>query len=788
MATEAFLYHIQNNKGLKPIVIIEIDGIGHISSGTAKKYKFCSRVPDYAKRNPSYLPILASYPNLLSSQTPPLGGIQTPGQVSFRLLDKKTPAFPLGIVSTLLKEEQSPVSEVLQNITKTSATIRMNYWSIFDAALPALMWIGGECIKVDTAFPFSGYVQVSRAQLGTKAAAHKERTPVFETNNLALGRQLKVFITFDGLSEADETELENGYFVREFSVDDLLSYEIKASSRQDWFSRVCGAAQQTAIQLNSGELADRNRWFVARENNRPNDWLLSGWDRYSRLFAIVEESGEIINFRWSESDLWIGNDSQRQIWSTPRTSPKDWVGAEMKTCLVADRDLTYCSFVYQPKGSESDVLNDSSWIASDHPLIILLCLLCSSAEQGDGLWKNNYTSGGGHFACLAPGWGIGIEASNIDFNSFWQIIDRTANLRLSRFILKEPRSFKELAEDVLLRPFGFVLGWQNGKISVKKPSGFSTFFEEGQADFNETNILITPERSPDIQLSKDTSTLAGEVVFANKNWNDQTNTITFRDADFSGLFGWTTSPDITKKKLTVSTEGIPFAGGGDNYYLETRAAELLYYYARPVWRISWRTGLSFLTSEAGAYGLITHRDLPPRAGIRDWSAVPIYITDKRVRVQPDRSEIEWEGVILDKGERLGGIAPSATISSVSSAPTYWINQHQNTVTGSSIDYNSLPATDALSFQEGYKIRLMNRNFFSTSSQVATITAISGNTITLDMILTGAAMGSVIECANYEQTSFDTTIPQRDAFVYMGQRSPRQVSSGSTDRVYQYGPQ
>lgn len=789
MTTEAFQRLLDDGRTQNPLILVRIDGFGYLDGSTPTQYVICNRIPAYATSTEKYLPILTSYPNLLETEINPLGGIETPNQVVLNLLDLRTGEYPYGIITELFADEQRPWRNTINQSVNTSQTnIPINSIASVSASLT---WMNGECLRI-TGTTGSNLITTERGVLGTTAQYHPVGSSLYSSNPLLLSRRVSVKLGFDELTEADEEALDSDYYIRSFDLKEHLNvYEIKASSRQDWFNREVASGQITGKQVAKEDEISAGMMRIQGPGGANVNNNVRGFYRLNRFYALVGDELMGVGLEAGNYYKLLDRNSiqERGVLGSNLLKPGDWENASFRLAAVANKDLEHCPFLYQEPGTEVSTINSDQWVKTDHPVLVLLCLLCSAQNENDGLLWTNWTTDQGNFSSLPPGWGIGIPANYIDFDSFWRLYNRYPSLRVNNLVISQPERFLELAERDLLRPFGFILGWEGNQITLRKQRAFSAVFSTEDSTFSENEILMIPGRDawkPDVQLGKSAETLASEVQFINKTPMGTVNKLTLRDADFPNLFQTSVAPEFNRRFLRIETTALEYGSLGDEYFMETRAAELLYWFSRPVWRVSFRSNLSRLQTRVGDWALLSHRDLPKMGRGRDWSEVPVMLTSKRVSIGEDETSIQWEGVIFDRGENFGGLSPSARITAISGSNfTVAVNVYTSP-DGVGVDPD-LPTTDVDAFKVGWVLRCKHRDFGPTSGD-QTITAIAGNVITLDGDFSGlAAVGDVLEFTVYDSQVATGTPEQRGNFIAMAQSNPPRLSVlYPDDPIFQYG--
>lgn len=761
-------------KSFNPIVVITIEGVGD----SVGAWKFCNRVPLYATGS-LYKPWLTEMPSTIGSNVEVLGGIASNGQLSFTLLDVQTGSQDPGRLTMMLgQDELDPVCEVSASLTSISQTnISLNNAGALTAG--DIVWFNAEAMRVSS---ISGSVAtMNRGHLNTALQKHGEKAKGYLQNPIFLNRRVQFDLTFDECSEAEEYNL-GSFYVSALDEPTLNTYAIKAIGANDEFSgkEIASNIALEGTITRATTIADIDSWsfdIAVQQDVYSRVRGLDTWNGYC-VFLIDDKQLEV-----AEGLATLTPGTYRgSIRSTNRgiartlSAPIE-VGMEIRQVLYANKDVNGCAFRFQEAGTETTSRTTGVWKKSDHPIDILLCLLCSSRNTNDGLEVNNYTSGKGHWACLPSGWGIGIPASRIDFNSFLDAKARLGeNCRLPNFIIKEPSTFGSFIEKQILIPFGLILDVNiNGLITCRLPKDLITF-DTNTADVGVADVL-TRNNIPDITLSYETDKIGSSVRFKSEFLGVK-RTIEVKDTDFPQLFRTSDISTYANRVIEIECDGLSTDSSGNSFLKERRGLAILSRYRKPYIMFGFSTDISFIKKSVGQTFIINLPVLPQLGLKRGWVDRVGYVVSKSIAFDRSGLKLKWKCAVYD-GNRGGLLCPSAfVLTSTSTASGSIISVSANKYTEAGSISPSITGSDAGSFRVNDVVRPWNDRAGTDPDSTGTIVIIDGNN--LHLLDTAPAVGTILE---YDDRDAQTD-EQAEDFVSLADRATRTIGS-STDKPKRY---
>jgi hypothetical protein len=489
---------------------------------------------------------------------------------------------------------------------------------------------------------------------------------------------------------------------------------------------------------------------------------------------------------------WVLNVARRGAIGTLRTTFQS--GEAVGQVFVAYGTGGRSSFRYQARSAEAPGLFAGVWIGDEtceHPVVGMLCMLTSSAlEDGaDGLFGGNYTAGFGNFSCLPPGIGAGIPASEIDFQSFHDIWDRTREWRMPGLILDKSQTCRAWIEDNILKVTGLVLIVRNGKLRLEYPS-IPAIGSATAALWTHTSGILTQRLEDGVEQSRLKWSLDGElsattIVFYTKRANGQKHEIKFNDSDFADL-----TKNVRgffrqrKPPMEIDAYSLIADSAGNNALASKRAMQFFFWLRRPPPLMTLFTDLSFIDSvQLADYVQLTHYDVPDvRTGKRGVTNLVCWVRRKKADTQ--KEEIEWTLIGLGAGGKFGRIAPCAVINGapVANVAIVHANRFTDPLAGT-----GLATQDCNAFQVNWVVRLRARSgalvaTTPATQRIVTITPAS-NKIELDGNFGGAwVSGHIIELAGYDDQAVDE---QTDNVSY-ADATTEALGAARVDDAFSYG--
>lgn len=700
-----------------PVVVATVDGIGEY----AGLWRFCSRRPTLYTTSGLYKPWLATYPALLSQEANPLGGVASSGEVTLEIVDVddqllpklRTEARPQTVLSAVLSASGTSVS--LQSATGVTAG-------------STVLFIGSEALLVVSG---SNPYTVTRGALGTDAAAHPAGAAVALYSPHLYGRRVRLYVTFDDAGYTTARELE-GELSGGWSVDGLAlsaglnGWVLSARSQLRFLDRLVlrrsfrgtlGAVSADGVYVDLQGLAAVPRKYDVAPHFQ------------DRLFFQLE-SGEILRTR--VEGTFLGRQVVDLRGAAGTRAEEAEPGDEIRQVYVADPLDGFGSFRYQAPGGETSSLATGTWIPDSHPVVLLLALLTSSADQDDDT-PDNWVSSGGNFSCLPGGVGIGVPVAELDLESFFAVWQRTQSFRLDHFVVNESTTAREVC-DGLCRVVGFDLRQSGPSLGLDYYR--SPLEGEGTTVWDDDVILVEVDAEgverPMLSAVQDTGLAAGSVVFHLLTAGGVPVESVFTDVDFPAVFGHTNGYyEQEDQRIEIDAPYVRAdVSGAEPEVLRQRALQLLYRYRRPLWRVSVATDLSQSAVEVGSLVQLTHAQFPDLAtGQRGVVGLTGKVVSKQEEVSEDFVGIRWELVMSTSSARLGRVCPSGMIASVSTNDiTVVANRYTDPASR-----GDLPTDDAAGFTAGDVVRLTDRTGATIATTPATqiVQSVAGNVVTLD---------------------------------------------------------
>lgn len=672
---------------------------------------YCVRIEGIGDRNGQWIftsaPLTASdpryrswipsglRPSLSASEIDPIGGVRTQEELRFSLVDvgDALTSF-LGAESAILT--RLPVYE--SAVTDTIAFDDASTFSPGD-----VIAIGREAIRLeseDTGYGGPGTQwNVTRGWLGTRARNLPARSPVRRVISLAAGRRASFSIVEDGVEGDAET-----FILDAPQLDETLNvWSFTGRSLERLFDKPTFVPRRSRINWINGDTfhADDARW-----------WPHYGQRCYLKIgdeIVRVEKPYESAAFRVEARG--VGGTKVGEI----------NVGDEITEVFTADETEPdeYRSFRWSPTATYAQ-----AFAPTTHPVPIMLAI-ATSGNAALGYTNGNATIG--YFACLP--YGLGIEIDQID-RSWREVWERTPRASLPRFVL-EAGTIRELFVRIA-RYCGYFVFWSGGKLccasnAVETPT--DQIVVSDMATRDRLPALGTPVFSTDWLTSRveiqgiDTSSFFGR-------------------ADFGAEFGFDAElGDDEEYQSAIEAPWLALAASEPQFARE-RALSLLRGFSRPLWVVEisvpfdWRSRLRFGQIVRWSYSQFPDFE----TGSRGTSSQYWRVLGRTIDLEACTVTFR----LLSRGavypEAL--ISPSASITSIASAPTYSCVANRYTDPDNELD---LPETDVEAFELGDVVCAQSRygQVIATTPAYASVVGIGSNTLTLSASLAGAAAGDVI---------------------------------------------
>lgn len=733
----------------RPIVIIAIEGVGDADG----LWKFCSDLPSYARADSasSYKPWMPAnvIPRLVPQGVPVLGGVVTQGELAFELVDI------LDAMTAQFATERPSMTFVYDDAisdTDTSITFgrQPSYIAVDPSALiGTVVCIGRECIRID------GWVSgntwtVTRGWLGTQAQNHVYGDLVYPGLRYLAGREVTAWLLWDApgiASESDEAEQGRYWLDLPEMAEDLNSYVLRARSRDRVLD---GRVFATRIEdtLAVGEVAGLGELGVAGSDTAFKPHV-------GGAFFVSKGQSEIVRCEMGDVNAIA------KARGSNGTAVAFESSGKVSQVFVSDIEDAFSSFRYQPPDDEgTDALDNPSWVRTQHPVPIILAL----ALSGGGA-RTNYVAGEGNFDCLPEGIGLGLDASEIDWDAAWDAWRKTQTFEVPYVAIDSDSVLRDVI-DRLAKLAGYVVGWRDGKLAIRheRPETATTVIDLTASD------IVTEETAPMMRQLKlgrprwTTEFLASEVVFTTRDRLGTKLEVRFREADFptvfgasSGVYGDTYAIEIDASWMRVEKIG------DEPESMRSRALELLLTFRRPLLEAQPVLPLEFESSvKAGSFLRIAYSQIPDMStGQRGTLLTEWLVTS----VEPDveAGELLVKCVTNPSGLGTGRITASGRIASASGADvTLTTNRYSDPAS------THLPASDAACFEAGMSVVIRDRAgvLVATSPTTNTVLSVAGDVVTLASNWSAyATSGRVLESADYG----DASLAQKtyDAFMADG---------------------
>jgi hypothetical protein len=584
-------------------------------------------------------------------------------------------------------------------VARLSGAINSSTTSItLDTALPGgttLIYVGNEAMHVTAG---SNPYTVTRAVLGTVARSHLDTAKVFTDVPYIRSRRMRLYYgNADGASAgADESEIGESWFLDTADVQrGLLAWTIRGRSQDKFLERrICSVYDRIPRDIGDGvigrgilayDIDDQDGSFESTGQNffsgLPDIWP----DKYR--FILLED--EVVSGRVNQGRFQ--HPSLRGVAGTARAehaAQTPWVEV-----LVADADIEHYdsnvsanvqvgSFRYQDS-SPTNSRSTGTWKVSDHPIVIILCMLLSSASADDGLELTN-TIGDYNFSSLPVGFGIGIPGDQIDIDSFLDIWRRHPEWRSPNTTVGPQKLFTNeqhgsgigvmptaVSELTFAEWFEREFGWTG--IILQLVLGKWTAYLPRIPMVNDTTTAVGDDQiltekqgdgsfRPAISQRKEMEYLVSRVTFRFKGEDGREQSITYRDEDFANVLGQRGFYQVEERGIDILAPGV--RGDPTNPLLRARALTLLLRYYRPVWEVEADTALDLFNIAPGTLIALTHR-LLVKDGARGWTNEPVIAWNKNAVLRPGKSAVEWKFIAYGLRGTFGRISPAARIVSVS---------------------------------------------------------------------------------------------------------------------------
>lgn len=748
----------------RPIVIVTIEGVGD----AAGLWKFCSDLPSYARGDAAsaykcWMPA-NTVPRLVPQEVPVLGGVVTQGELVFEIVDIDDK-----MTAQLATERPSMTFLWDDSVSTTDTTIsfpRQPSYTAVDSAelIGSTFSLGREVMRIDSWVSGNTFT-VTRGFLGTQAQDHAYGEFVYPTLRYLAGREVTAYLLWDepGKSTVDDEQEQGRYWLDlpEMS-EDLNSYVFHARSRDRVLDR---RVFETRIEdtLQVGEVGGLGEIGVAGSETKFIEHVAGTF--------FVQKESEVIRCELGDVNVIAKARGSNGTAVTFESS------GTISQVFVSDIEDDYCSFRYQPPDDEgTDDLDDASWVPTQHPVPIILALVLSGGGARD-----NFVVGEGNYDCLPEGIGLGLDASEIDWDAAWDAWRKTQTLEVPYVVIDSDSVLRDIV-DKLAKLAGYVVGWRDGKLTIRheRPETASTVIDLTPSD------VITEQTAPGMRQLKlgrprwTTEFLASEVVFKSRDRIGTDVEVRFREADFPTVFGASTGLYGDRYELEIDATWMRVERvGAEPESLKARALELLLTFRRPLLEAAPVLPLEYESQvKPGSFLRLTYSQIPDMStGLRGTLTTDWLVTS----VEPDveAGELLVRCVTNPSGLLTGLVAPSGRIASASGADvTLTANRYTDP---SSID--GLPTVDAEAFEVGDVVWIRDRAGVAvvTSPTTNTVLAVDGNVVTLASDWSAyATAGRILEVATFANASDE----QRETIAFMADEASQLIDSDA--QAFRFG--
>jgi len=758
--------------------VVTIEGSGD-SNGL---FYYCSTVPDFAASDANWRGWIraGAWPDVISETVSPMGGLPEAGNIALNLVD---------IDNTLTGEwrtERGPVTLVNGAVTDAATTITVDDAARLSAG--EVVFMGTEAIKIG-AISTNDLTGVTRGYLGTDALKHGDDEEVYVSTPYLRGRRVKMYVCPADAGSVSDLHLFGTYHVDSFSMsDDLNSYVLQGRSALKYLDRLVSHDPLVPEFIINNNQNGAGRLFLSQPGP---------FDPWVEQSALMKFGDEIVKVQTEEetAPVIVQVNERGYLGTQAGTAdlkdgdPGEWIiGAD-----TADPGPGGFRFIgrswAQLSAPEKAGINREShlWQRSAHWVDIMLCLFTSSAGDDD-LELVNGSDIHGTWASLPKGYGLGIPASVIDFDSFIRIKNETPDFLFRSFhIGPKAEKIKDIISSQILEPVGAYITTETGSISLRMPkipllnSALTTW---------DSGVLLSKStgdrrRLSDLRISQDVSKVATTVSFVVSNRSGGQATHTFTDSSFEGWSVGRTYYAKDEKPLVFEVPAI--RNEGSESFVKRLGMRKLFRFRRPMWAIKTGTGLDQYARTPGDLIGITHDELPDTStGARGWSDVACEIVGREIAVNDDGAKIGFDLVAFTEA-RVGRVSASGYILSVTGpdgSGNYTLDLNSNTYTDAA-SLGSLPVTDAASFRALDVVTLASldgADAASTATQI--VQSVSGDQVVLDGNFSGSlAAGTVLVFSDRASS----IAAQYDYFVYFAGQTDTPPNIGtSADKPWRFG--
>lgn len=758
-------------------VCVEVAAHGEVVDGVAKPYRFCTHRPTaYSAAeaniiNATYKPWLTAWPSLLRSRAKFLGGIESAGQISFKLNDGDM-AEPFWVSENFV-DKNTPLGRSLPiGLNADSPFIAFDSSTGISEGL--LIWLNGEVLQVGTLIGGVLWNIAARGVLGTEARAHKSTSLLYTSSQFTRSRRIKMYYGFQETGISDEREIDASWILDQKTLmTGLVEYAINAASQEKYLDR--------RILRVMSHLEDSD-WIDEANDTHPmtqatllmpitsTDQILMR-DLQGPFFRpwagpyftdAVTPPGTDVSFRYAiVEDEVVGG---ALVYDSGTNAPRKTIagigdlsfyslfrglggtkakehdkGEKVREILLADASLYFegvqvGSFRHQHQsdGVATSLRTTGVWRVTDHPIAIAMIVMTSSADPQDGLELTNH-NGKFNWSSLPAGWGIGIPIDNIDEVSALAIMERFPQWRSPNTVL----GTDDQKDKTFTKWFEEEFGWTG--VIIRIIDGKFTFTLPSDLLENDANALTITESDlgavkqddalvPQAEFVDRWDLVASKVIFKVQQ-DGRERTISFDESNFDQTIGQEGFYDIDERELTLNAKGVRMDEGGTEFVLSARALSLLLRYYLPPKSTEIYLPLSFdKILNVGDVHKVTHPQFPTATG-RGWNLQPVLIHGKKQDVKPGKVGLAVEIITHSLPGKYGRVsATGAIVSVVLNGSDYDVTLAENRYTFAT-NALGLPVSDNKAFKVDQVLRLIDKKGTDIGAGTETVVvAPSGSTV------------------------------------------------------------
>ena len=757
--------------------VVTIEGSGN----SAGLFYYCSTVPDFAASDTNWRAWIraGNWPDIMSETVSVMGGLPEAGNLSLNLVDVDDS------LTAEWRTERGPVT-----LVDGAAAIDATTIAVVDASnisVNDVVFLGTEAVKVGGKSS-NDLTGLTRGYLGTDAASHADKEELYLSIPYLRGRRVKMYLIPADAASVSDLHLFGTYHVDSFAMaEDLNGYILQGRSALKYLDRLVSHAPVPEFSINVNQ-NDSGRLFLT---------LPGPFDPWSEEKAFMRFGDEAVEVSTNTQAPVVVQVTRRGQLGTQAGKADLKAGDTGQWIIAADTATDGPGgFRYISAGNWSQLgsvekagITRSSyfWERSAHWIDIMLCLFTSSAGN-DEIGLDNGSDTYGTWASLPDGYGLGIPASVIDFESFISLKNETPDFLFKAFYLgAEAQPIKEIISEQILKPIGAYITTETGLITLRMPKIpllNSTLTAWGDGVIMSKNAGDR-RRLSDLRASQDVSKIATTVSFEVSNESGGKATHTFNDTSFEG---WSVGRSYYAKDEKPLEFKVPaILNEGSESFVKRLGMRKLFRFRRPMWAINAGTGLDQYARTPGDLIGLTHSDLPnTETGERGWSDVACEIVGREIAVNEAGASIAFDLVAFTEA-RIGRVSASGFIMSVSGPDgggNYTLTMNSNLYTDDA-SLSGLPTQDAASFRVGDVVTLANldgSDAASTATQI--VTTVSGDTVTIDGNFGGALAAKLVLVFSDRASAVSA---EYDYFVYYaGQGDTPPNIGASTDKPWRYG--